>query len=142
MNNKKTRALVLTCAVVMTFVLVKFALAGGYTSHEEIPGQGTTSSFTELLTQIYNFSIGAAAILAMIMIGAGAFMYIVTSAGNASKMGNAKDMIFSAIFGLVIAMIAWITLFLINPDLVMGDIQTVPNTGDAQYQQHRSDGLH
>ena len=142
MNNKKIKALVFAFVAVMVFVVVEVAFAGSYTTKEAIPGQGTTNSFTQLLTMIYNFSIGAAAILAMIMIGAGAFMYIVTSAGNASKMGNAKDMIFSAIFGLVIAMIAWITLFLINPDLVMGDIQTVPNTGDAQYQQHRSDGLH
>jgi cytochrome bd-type quinol oxidase subunit 1 len=123
-----------SASLLLLLIAARVAFAGGYTTHEEIPGAGgTTDSFPELLQQLYNFSIGAAAILAMIMIGAGAFMYIVTSAGNASKMANAKDMIFSAIFGLVIAMIAWITLFLINPDLVVGDIDAIPNTGHPDY---------
>lgn len=132
MKNKRIKAFGFASSLFLLAV-ARVVFAGGYTTHEEIPGAGTTNSFTELLQQIYNFSIGAAAILAMIMIGAGAFMYIVTSAGNASKMTNAKDMIFSAIFGLVIAMIAWITLFLINPDLVVGDIEAIPNTSDPRF---------
>lgn len=134
MNNKKRLACLLAFSLV-TLVAARAVVAGGYTTHEEIPGAGgTTDSFPTLLQQIYNFSIGAAAILAMIMIGAGAFMYIVTSAGNASKMANAKDMIFSAIFGLVIAMIAWITLFLINPDLVVGDIDAIPGVDAPEFR--------
>ena len=121
--------------LLVAIVAARMALAGStYTTRETIPGQGTTDSFPDLLQNIYNFSIGAAAILAMIMIGVGAFLYIVTSAGNASKMANAKDMIFSAIFGLVIAMVAWITLFLINPDLVVGNIDAIRRTNDPGFR--------
>jgi len=126
---KKSSIVALAIATAASaFAFVNVVLATGYTTHEAVPGQSTTNSFTELLAQIYNFSIGSAAILAMIMIGVGAFTYIVTSAGNASKVANAKDMIFSAIFGLVIAMVAWITLFLINPDLVRGDLSNMSST--------------
>ena len=45
-------------------------------------------------------------------------MYIVTSAGNAGKLANAKEIITSAILGLVMALLSWLILFVINPDLV------------------------
>ena len=120
--------------VTMTYVfgVVCFVSAAGYTTHEEIPGSGGgTNSFSTFLQQLYNFGLGSAAILAIIMIGAGAFIYIVTSAGNASKMANGKNIIMSALYGLGIALIAHLMLFLINPDLINIDVGNVPETKDC-----------
>jgi hypothetical protein len=44
-------------------------------------------------------------------------MYL-TSAGNTSAMGSAKSVIFDSLIGLVIAIVAWLILNVINPDLV------------------------
>lgn len=118
-------------AILIMFGTASVALAAGYTTHEQVPGAGTTSDFPTFLRQLYNFGIGSAAILAMITIGAGAFIYIVTSAGNASKMATGKDMIMSALYGLIIAMIAYLILFLVNPDLVNSTINNVPQVSDC-----------
>ena len=106
--------------------------ASSYQPYTGIPGQETTGvqDFPHYLTLIYKFGVTSATILAIFMISLGAFNYIVTSAGNASKMANAKDMIFNAIYGLILVMIAWIILFIINPDLIRGEIKldAMPST--------------
>ncbi len=92
-------------ATVCIFGFVNFALGASYETHEQVPGSPRTDDFPEFLNQLYTFGVGSAAVLAMIMIGAGSFIYIVTSAGNASKMANGKDIIVSSLYGLLIAMI-------------------------------------
>jgi hypothetical protein len=91
-----------------------------YESKEAIPGQEKTSDFVEYVEGLYKFGVGGAIILAIFMIGVGGFMYVVTSAGNAAKMGDAKSMIMDALFGLVLAMLAYLILYVVNPDLVGG----------------------
>lgn len=92
-----------------------------YTTKEPIPGAEPTSNLTTYLGQLYTFGIAAAVFLAMFMVGLGAFLYTVTSAGNVSKMGNAKEMIYNAIYGLILALLAYLILNVINPDLLRGD---------------------
>ena len=92
-----------------------------YQLHEKIPGQESEESVDDLqsyLEALYRFGIAIVAILAVVMIGIGAFMYIVTSAGSVSKITNAKEIIGNAIFGLVLALLSWLILYVINPDLV------------------------
>ncbi len=92
---------------------------------ERIPGQQPVESgdLVRFLDNLYKFGISITGILAIFMVALGAFFYIVTSAGNASKMMNAKDMITNALFGLVIALTAYLFLYVINPDLVGGTIK-------------------
>lgn len=94
---------------------------------EKIPGQEQTSDLVEYLNSIYTFGIAISAILALFMVTLGGFRYIISSAGNASKAGDAKDMIFSAIYGLILALVAWLILFVINPDLIEGAITGTKN---------------
>jgi len=97
-----------------------------YKIKENIPGQEGSAdvgeegidTLQEYLEAVYKFGITIVAILAVVMVAIGAFMYIVTSAGNAGKMMEAKSIISNALFGLVIALISWLILFVINPDLV------------------------
>ncbi|MDA3815217.1 MAG: DUF1566 domain-containing protein [Patescibacteria group bacterium] len=98
-----------------------------YTNKELIPGQSPTNNLETYLNNIYNFGIAIAAILAVFMIALGAFIYIFTSAGNASKMMDAKDMIKNALIGLALVLVAFLILFIINPDLVGGTISGPSN---------------
>jgi hypothetical protein len=63
----------------------------------------------------------------MLMIIIGGFMYM-TAAGNTSKAGTAKTVITDAIYGLIVALSAYLLLFIINPDLVGVDISMSPMT--------------
>jgi len=112
-----------------------------YPLKEKIPGQngragqgkdGVVDTLQEYLESLYKFGIAIVAILAVVMIGIGAFMYIVTSAGNAGKLANAKEIITNAIIGLVMALLAWLILFIINPDLV-GTTLTTPTLESNNY---------
>jgi hypothetical protein len=69
---------------------------------------------------VYKFGVAVSAMLALFMISLGAFSYIITSAGNAAKMADAKEVIGEAFFGLALALAGYLILFVINPDLVSG----------------------
>lgn len=92
---------------------------------ENIPGQTSagSSNLIGYLDNLYKFGISITGILAVFMIALGAFSYIVTSAGNSSKMMNAKEMINNALIGLVIVLTAYLFLYVINPDLVGGTLK-------------------
>ena len=128
----KKGGFVVAVIIVGFLLLGNFAKAQTYQIHEQIPGQAGKSgtinginygkagvdTLQDYLESAYKFGIAIVAILAVVMIGVGGFMYIVTSAGNAGKLANAKEIITSAILGLVMALLSWLILFVINPDLV------------------------
>jgi hypothetical protein len=83
------------------------------------PGQPSTSLGKYLNPMIAVF-IGICAVLAVIMIIAGGIKYMVSEL-PASK-GDGKDMITNAVFGLLLALGAWLLLDTINPDLLKSDL--------------------
>ena len=119
---RKTRLFVVIFFCLLSPFFVFAYNTANYENKELIPGQQKTSDIIIYLNSLYNFSIAIAAILAIFMIAVGAFSYIFTSAGNASKMIDAKSKIFNAIVGLVLVMVSFLILFVINPDLVKGTI--------------------
>ena len=100
---------------------------------EKIPGQAsaTDGDLVGYLNNLYKFGISITGILAIFMIGLGAFAYIVTSAGNSSKMLDAKDTIQNALIGLLIALTAYLMLYVINPDLISGTLSMPTTAIDA-----------
>lgn len=91
-----------------------------YTLLEEIPGQsGTTGDLNLYLQKLYSFTFWAVGIAALFMLTVGGFMYV-TSAGNTSRISTAKTIIFDSILGILIALFAWLFLYVLNPDLVEG----------------------
>ena len=68
------------------------------------------------IQKLYLLSLGLAAILALLMIVIAGYRYM-TAAGNAQAVQGAKDAFASAFIGLLIIFIAFILLYLINPDL-------------------------
>ena len=88
-----------------------------YNPMESIPGSGSPSDFPGYVQAIYKFGIWTVGIAAMLMISIGGFMYL-TSAGNTSKTGQAKEIITDAIIGVILALVSYLLLYTINPDLV------------------------
>jgi len=140
---------VLVCVIGLTLAN-NFAYAQTYQIHEKIPGQTGkegvingvnygkkgVDTLQDYLESAYKFGIAIVAILAVVMIGVGAFMYIVTSAGNAGKLANAKEIITSAILGLVMALLSWLILFVINPDLVGSTLKSIKIDDDNNSWKH------
>ncbi len=124
--NKNNKKILISFIFLLIFILnfsivfVPKVKAGGgfqYTPMESIPGSGKSSSFSGYVQAIYNIGIWAVGISAMLMISIGGFMYL-TSAGNTSKTGKAKEIITDAIIGIILAMVSWLLLYTINHDLV------------------------
>jgi len=101
---------------------------------ENIPFVPKEATFPQLVQGIFNFAIGTVAIAALFMIIIGGFWYM-TSAGNQAQASNAKNIIRDALFGLIVALFAWLLLYTINHDIVEKDINHLqppkpPSTGD------------
>ncbi|MCW1888037.1 MAG: pilin [Candidatus Moranbacteria bacterium] len=87
-----------------------------YTPLENVPFiQGTTLS--EYLRGVYILGLVLVVIGAVFMLVIGGFQYL-TSAGNTSALSSAKHTIEGALFGLFLALVAYLILYVINPDLV------------------------
>lgn len=105
-------------ALFFNFYRPAIAASYKYIPMEKIPGfEGAATDFPSYISSIYKFGIWAVGIAALFMLIFGGFMYI-TSAGNTSKMDQAKTYIMDAIFGVIVALGAWLLLYVINPDLV------------------------
>ncbi|MBI2122219.1 MAG: hypothetical protein HYT98_03785 [Candidatus Sungbacteria bacterium] len=76
-----------------------------------------TTDFGQLISNIYVFGMGLVAISALVVLVAAGVWYM--SAGdNAGRAGEAKKWMGNAIFGLVLALLSWLILYTINPDLI------------------------
>lgn len=76
----------------------------------------TTDSIPNYIVRLYQFGIGIAGILAVGMIIAGAIMYSIS--GAVDKKSEGKDMIISALWGVVLLFGSYLILKTINPDLI------------------------
>ncbi|HDZ85524.1 MAG TPA: hypothetical protein ENH35_03190 [Candidatus Moranbacteria bacterium] len=93
---------------------------------EKIPGFEDAKYFPDYISAIYKFGLWAIGIAALLMISVGGFMYF-TSAGNTANLEKAKAVIRDAIIGVIAVMVAWLLLYVINPDLVGGSLSSIEN---------------
>jgi type IV secretory pathway VirB2 component (pilin) len=75
-------------------------------------GQGFAGYAQELIT----FIIGFAAVLAVLMIVYGGFMYMTGEAIDTK--GHGKEVMLNAIYGLLLLLVSWLILNTINPQLL------------------------
>jgi len=133
MNIKKL--LVIVFFVVIYFILLlNFALAlvevedpeaTVFTPQIEIPGSGyqpgteveiKPDTFADYLTTFYNWAVGAIIVIGIVMIMFAGFQWVM-AAGSAPKISAAKERIFSAIIGILLAVGSYALLNFINPSL-------------------------
>lgn len=75
------------------------------------------STLPMCVNQIYKWSLGVGALLALLMTIAGGY-YKMTASGNAEQSAKGTEMIWSSVIGLALLFGAFLLLRTINPDLV------------------------
>jgi hypothetical protein len=76
------------------------------------------SALTDMVKYFYEWGIFLGGLAVLISLLIGGFLYL-TSVGNPTRMGEAKDRIFSAIIGLVLLFSIYLILNTINPELTV-----------------------
>ncbi len=106
----------------------------GFVPLENIGGLYTKNngSLSSVLNTIFDFGLGIAALLAVLMITFGGFKYMLSSTPFGKEGG--RDYIESAIYGLLIILLSYVLLVTINPQIVknnslLGGPSTTPGTG-------------
>jgi amino acid transporter len=99
---------------------------GNYTLMEDLPTLGglTNPDLPSYLGAVYKFGVILAAVLAVLMIVFGGIRYM-TAGGNTGSIGDAKDMIWQAILGLLLVLGSWLILYVVNPNLLSLQLQSV-----------------
>ncbi len=136
MRNKK----VLFGAIFLLSIFVFLFVSVGFASAQEVAKTGfedicaRDAGLAKCIQQLYLLALGLGAIVALLMIVLAGYRYM-TAAGNAQQVENAKEAFASAFIGLIVIFIAFILLYLINPDLVKfkglqlpGSTTTSPST--------------
>lgn len=107
---------------------VSMSLTGTYVHGDFVPisgdgGRGIIAedaNISETLNNIFVYAIGAAALLAVLMIAIGGLQYMGTDAWSTKE--EAKSRILSAVLGLLIILASVLILTIINPELLNLDI--------------------
>jgi len=111
-------------------------LPGLKTFESDPQKQGGACAFGNYLNIMIKLILGIAAVLAMIMIIKGGFEYMGSSLPSEKESG--KGTITNAIFGLILALGAYLILYTVNPDLLnfcsIGKPIIVPTTVEEETQ--------
>ena len=117
MQIKKTTFIAVSISVI--FVGASFMVAQAYEPLVRLPGLPAEGplSLSQYIVGLYNFLLSIVGIVAVMMLIIGGMKYI-AAAGNASVIADAKDTISNAIFGLLLALLSWVIVSTINPDVL------------------------
>jgi len=85
-----------------------------------------TTNINELVAWLYYAIIGIAGLAAFLMIVSGGFQYL-TSTGNPTVISEGKERIISAILGLILIFASYMILQVINPDLLILRLPSLPS---------------
>src|SRR3989344_9442372 len=103
----------------MLFFILGAYSVSAYEALESLPnltGEETTS-LGGYLSNIYALGIGLAGVLAVLMIVIGGLQYIGSGMSPSGK-NDARDRITNAVLGLLLALLSWLILNTIDPNLV------------------------
>lgn len=90
-----------------------------------LPGlESASSGLQGFLQGLFNIAIVIAGILAILMIVIGAITYLSTDSLSGTEKG--RDMMLNAVFGLILALGAWVILNTLNPNLAESLRITIP----------------
>ncbi|MGE5392401.1 MAG: hypothetical protein ACM3NH_01525, partial [Candidatus Saccharibacteria bacterium] len=98
------------------------------------PAPADTSSIGKIVVRLYTWALGAAGLLALLMVILGGFR-IMTASGNAAAVSAGKEYIYGAVIGLALLLGSYLILSTINPDLVDFNLESI-NTLNAPPPAH------
>lgn len=88
-----------------------------YTLEQPFAGEDTITSSSQYFNAIYRFALGIVGIIAVVLIMFGGLRWM-AAAGNESIITEAKEIVTSAVIGLVIALLSYVILAFINPQIL------------------------
>ncbi|MEK7559723.1 MAG: hypothetical protein AAB522_00260 [Patescibacteria group bacterium] len=122
-HNPKLKILnfiLLLLILIFAFLTFNIAFAENsaqYSLIEPLPGIQQVRNFPDFVSRLIPFILAFAALAAFVQIVFGGILRA-TSGGNPTAIGDANDRIWKAIGGLVLALLVYLILNTINPELV------------------------
>lgn len=92
-----------------------------YTLEQPFGGKASVKDIGEYIQLVYSFALGIMGIIAVVLIMFGGIRWI-AAAGNESVISEAKEIIISAVTGLVIGLLSYVILAFINPQTLSTDV--------------------
>lgn len=117
----KKNIFILTLLLSTVLLSANFAFADLEITYPEVSGIAKPDSSTNLalfIKYIFNLSIGIGGLLAFAVLIYGGLRWM-TSAGNASAIGDARSWMFGGITGLFLLLTSYLVLTAINPNLLI-----------------------
>ncbi len=116
-----------------------------FTFNVPLPGLESTMEVNpgvlpKYIEWLYRFIIGIAGLLAVFMITIGGLMWIFAG-GNGSKIGKAREYIFGAIIGLLLAIFSYSILYIINPELVVNKFPDLTKVEKVEIEKPIDPGI-
>jgi len=127
-KHSKKLALALSATISVFGIGIAVAGAEGYVPLAPLPGVQTGPEGTSLasyLNAIFKIGIGLAGVFAVLMLVIAGIEYI-GGAGSPSARKDANKRIWNAIFGIMLALGAWLILNTINPELLKTELNIQP----------------
>ncbi|MDP3970237.1 MAG: hypothetical protein Q8P90_00915 [bacterium] len=88
-----------------------------YLLEQPLGGAGSVANIGEYIQLVYSYALGIVGIMAVVIIMFGGYRWI-SAAGNEQTITSAKEMIVSAVTGLLIALMSYTILVFINPSFI------------------------
>ncbi|MFP4539749.1 MAG: hypothetical protein ACLFNN_02315 [Candidatus Paceibacterota bacterium] len=122
-QGKKEKLMAILMASFISLIFLTIASVGVLEAYEPLQpldssvdyGSTSEGDFTGYVQGLLNLLIGVAALLAIIFITIGGIQYITTDSITNKESG--KETINNALLGLLLALVSWLILYTINPNL-------------------------
>ncbi|MDP3970240.1 MAG: pilin [bacterium] len=135
---------IVICIVAVFFIFpfsadAVFVKEISYTLEQPLGGQQTIRSAAQYIQLVYAYALGIVGIMAVVMIMFGGMRWI-SAAGNEQTISAAKEIITSAVIGLLIALFSYTILVFINPSFInlgfaVERIQVTADVNMLQYEK-------
>lgn len=119
-----------TLFLIGSYLLINVNSVSAYTLQTPLGNITTIEDIADYISKFYNFLIGFAAILAVVMIMVGGVLWMMAG-GSPERVSNAKSFITSALIGLILALSSYLLLQTINPRLVKLEMPELPSIKKA-----------
>ncbi len=97
-------------------------LPSSYQLEQPLGSKAAVTNIGEYILLVYRYVLGIVGIIVTVLIMVGGFIWL-SSAGNEQLITQGKEMITSAVIGLVITLFSYSILYWINPKFIMLDMK-------------------
>ncbi|MCW9054935.1 MAG: pilin [Candidatus Pacebacteria bacterium] len=125
LQNKKIYVYGASLGLLILLPVLAYAQQETFIPLTPLPGVTSSMSFGDFLNTVFRIGLAIAATLAVVMITIGGIEYMTSEAVYGKTEG--KERITNAVLGLLLALLIWVILYTINPNLINFDINVTPS---------------